>query len=140
MGTEYYYGNIKTHEYIELGKTSIRNVSLWTYLYYDLIRGEIDTSLINTYIKEFHPNYPTDTEHVMWIAKNVTTFAESAGGDLIYKADDTVVFPNEEIKFCEDVVPPFWSEGPLISGDVNPWKKVWDRYFKNRDEMKTKNL
>jgi hypothetical protein len=131
MGVEHQYGNLETYEYIDLGKCSVRNPSLWTDMYYDFIRGEIDTSLIGTYLKEYYPKYNGDDHnYVEWIARNIAKFLDKTGNNVVHKSDDIVVLPDETIMLCDEMTPPFYIEGPLISTPEieNPWKEVWSRY------------
>ena len=130
MGTEHYYANIKTKEYIELGKAP-----MWTDMYSDLVHGEIDTSLIHTYLNETLGRYSTNKDYITWVADNVFTFIVNANDNLIFIMEDLAYVKTNDAIDIGDLNPPFY-----IHQDNCPWKLVWDRYIRNNSEMNTKNL
>jgi hypothetical protein len=139
MGTCHAYGNLETYEYIKLG---VGGPSVWTDLFYGLIRGEIEVSSIKSWLLEnFKVNHVPDG-YIEWVADNVTKFVERAKTNLILKNDDLVSFYDEKIKICDEIepYPPFYFSSTLIGGKENPWKEVWNRYADKPEDMIAKNL
>lgn len=137
MGVEYYYGNTKTLEFIDMGKGP-----LWTNLFYDLMRGEIDLSLVKDYIREQYHVENADADYTEWVAKNVHSFFEKAGENLIYVFDgESITFLDGKTMANDDIEPPFYtSEHLIVTNERNPWRKVWDRYIRCHTDYMRKNI
>ena len=127
MSNFYQYGNIKTLEYIQLGKGP-----LWEKMFWDYMNGEIDISLFRDYIQEDFDKFNTDPKYTEWVIKNITTFLEyTHTDDLILYCDSgaITIFKTKEHITDDDPNLPF----PPIHTSEPLWKCIWSRWHTDND-------
>ena len=118
MGVIYSFGNLKTNEYIEVGKGTF-----WNDLFHDLIKKEISIDMIRQYINE-NWGIKCDKDYIDYVAKNVQKFCEYVGNNLIFKSDEFYQLLDGTYGSCEDLNPPFYY-------CFGKWTMIWDRYQSN---------